>query len=70
MAEASYKERASSATPKFFDSYFNIGVLYNNRAAYEYEGQQREGRREVPKLKKVADDIYIRAVPLLRAGIN
>lgn len=62
-AEASYK-KSIECDPKFFDSYFNIGVLYNNRAAYEYEKANNEKDDvKYQKLKKVADDIYIKAVP-------
>ncbi|MCB0818797.1 MAG: tetratricopeptide repeat protein, partial [Flavobacteriales bacterium] len=35
-AEGAYKA-AIEADPEFFDAYFNIGVLYNNRAADMYE---------------------------------
>lgn len=62
-AEASYK-KSIECDPKFFDSYFNIGVLYNNRAAYEYEKANNEkDNTKYEKLKKVADDIYVKAVP-------
>ncbi|MEZ4740465.1 MAG: hypothetical protein R2818_14170, partial [Flavobacteriales bacterium] len=50
--------------PAFFDSYFNIGVLYNNRAAFEYEKCNKiKSDTEYTKCKKVADDIYVKAVP-------
>ena len=63
QAEASYK-KSIECDPKFFDSYFNIGVLYNNRAAYEYEKANNEkDDAKYQKLKKVADDIYVKAVP-------
>ncbi len=63
QAEASYK-KSIECDPKFFDSYFNIGVLYNNRAAYEYEKANNEKDDvKYQKLKKVADDIYVKAVP-------
>ncbi len=62
-AEEAYK-RSLELDPKFFDSYFNIGVLYNNRAAYEYEKCNKiKSDTEYTKCKKVADDIYVKAVP-------
>ncbi len=63
MAEAEYK-KSIELDPTFFDSYFNIGVLYNNRAAYEYEkaGNIKDDAAYT-KAKKVADDVYIKAVP-------
>ena len=62
-AETSYK-KSIECDPKFFDSYFNIGVLYNNRAAYEYEKANNEkDDAKYQKLKKVADDIYLKAIP-------
>ncbi len=62
-AETSYK-KSIECDPKFFDSYFNIGVLYNNRAAYEYEKANNEkDDAKYQKLKKTADDIYVKAIP-------
>lgn len=62
-AEASYK-KSIECDPKFFDSYFNVGVLYNNRAAYEYEKANNEKDDvKYQKLKKGADDIYVKAIP-------
>ncbi len=56
--------RRASIDPKFFDAYFNIGVLYNNRAAFEYEKCNKlKSDSEYVKCKKVADDIYLQAVP-------
>ncbi|MBX2979227.1 MAG: hypothetical protein KF905_08040 [Flavobacteriales bacterium] len=63
MAEEAYK--TSIAKDKlFFDSYFNVGVLYNNRAAYDYEKCNKiKSDTEYLKCKKVADDIYLKALP-------
>jgi tetratricopeptide (TPR) repeat protein len=62
-AEEAYK-KSLELDPKFFDSYFNIGVLYNNRAAYEYEKCNKiKSDTEYAKCKTVADDIYVKAVP-------
>lgn len=62
-AEEAYK-KSLELDPKFFDSYFNIGVLYNNRAAFEYEKCNKiKSDAEYTKCKTVADDIYIKAVP-------
>ena len=62
-AEEAYK-KSIELDPKFFDSYFNIGVLYNNRAAYEYEKCNKiKSDTEYTKCKKVADEIYVMAVP-------
>jgi tetratricopeptide (TPR) repeat protein len=63
LAEEAYK-KSIEKDPKFFDSYFNIGVLYNNRAAYEYEKCNKiKSDTEYMKCKKVADDIYLQAIP-------
>lgn len=62
-AEEAYK-KSIELDPKFFDSYFNIGVLYNNRAAYEYEKCNKiKSDTEYTKCKAVADEIYVKAVP-------
>ncbi len=63
LAEEAYKKSiAKDAT--FFDAYFNIGVLYNNRAAFEYEKCNKiKSDTEYMKCKKVADDIYLKAKP-------
>jgi len=62
-AEEAYK-KSIELDPKFFDSYFNIGVLYNNRTAYEYEKCNKiKSDTEYTKCKKVADEIYVMAVP-------
>lgn len=63
LAEQAYKSSIEK-DPKFFDSYFNIGVLYNNRAAFEYEKIKNiKDDAQYTKAKKVADDIYLKAVP-------
>ncbi|MCC6938538.1 MAG: hypothetical protein IT226_09980 [Flavobacteriales bacterium] len=62
-AEEAYK-KSIAIDPKFFDAYFNIGVLYNNRAAFEYEKCNKlKADAEYMACKKVADEIYLKAVP-------
>ncbi len=62
-AEEAYK-KSIELDPKFFDSYFNIGVLYNNRAAFEYDKCNAiKSDAEYTKCKAVADAIYVKAVP-------
>jgi tetratricopeptide (TPR) repeat protein len=62
-AEKAYK-MSIEKDPKFFDAYFNVGVLYNNRAAFEYEKCNAiKNDTDYMKCKKVADDIYLKAVP-------
>jgi len=62
-AEEAYK-KSLELDPKFFDSDFNIGVLYNNRAAYEYDKCNKiKSDTEYAKCKAVADEIYVKAVP-------
>lgn len=63
LAEGAYKQ-SIEADPAFFDGYYNIGVLYNNRAAYEYEKcNQIKDDAKYNACKKVADDIYLKTVP-------
>jgi tetratricopeptide (TPR) repeat protein len=63
MAEEAYK-MSIEKDPTFFDSYFNIGVLYNNRAAYEYEKCNKlKSDTDYMKCKTVADEIYLKAQP-------
>lgn len=63
LAEEAYKQ-AIAKDANYFDAYFNIGVLYNNRAANEYEKCNKlKSDTEYVKCKKVADDIYLQAVP-------
>lgn len=62
-AEEAYL-KAIEIDPKLFDAYFNVGVVYNNRAAAEYEKCNAiKSDTEYTKCKKVADDIYLKAVP-------
>jgi len=62
-AEEAYK-KSIELDPKFFDSYFNIGVLYNNRAAFEYDKCNAiKSDAEYTKCKTGADAIYVKAVP-------
>ena len=62
-AERAYK-KSIELDPKFFDAYFNVGVLYNNRAAFEYEKcNQIKSDAEYMACKKGADEIYLKAVP-------
>lgn len=63
LAETEYK-KSIELDPKFFDSYFNIGVLYNNRAAFEYEKAAKiTDDAKYTAAKKVADDIFVKAIP-------
>jgi tetratricopeptide (TPR) repeat protein len=67
-AEQAYKSSIAK-DPKYFDAYFNIGVLYNNRAAFEYEKCNAiKSDTEYMKCKKVADDIYLKAVPYFESA--
>lgn len=62
-AEEAYR-KAIEVDPSSFDAHFNIGVLFNNRAATEYEKCNAiKSDTEYMKCKKVADDIYLQAVP-------
>ena len=59
-SEEAYKTSIEK-DPKFFDSYFNVGVLYNNRAAYEYEKCNAfKSDAEYSKCKTGADEIYLK----------
>lgn len=63
QAEQAYK-KSIEVDPKFFDSYYNVGVLYNNRAAFEYDKCSKIKDDAVyAKCKKGADDIYLKAIP-------
>ena len=63
LAEQAYK-KSIEVDPKFFDSYYNIGVLYNNRAAYEYEKcNQLKDDAKYKACKDVADKIYMKTIP-------
>lgn len=63
LAEAGYK-KSIACDPKFFDAYFNVGVLYNNRAAAEYERcNDIKDDATYNKCKKGADEIIAQALP-------
>lgn len=62
-AEEAYK-KSIECDPAFFDAYFNIGVLYNNRAAFEYDKCNKlKSDADYAKCKAAADAIYLKAVP-------
>jgi len=62
-SEEAYK-KAIEIDSKLFDAHFNIGVLYNNRAAAEYDKcNSIKDDAQYMKCKKVADDTYLQAVP-------
>lgn len=70
LAEQSYK-KSIEADPKFFDGYYNIGVLYNNRAAYEYDKCAKiKDDAAYAKCKKVADDIYLKTIPFFEKAFE
>lgn len=63
LAEEAYKNSIAK-DEAFFDAYFNIGVLYNNRAAFEYDKISKiKSDSEYQKAKKGADDLYLKAKP-------
>ncbi len=63
LAEQAYK-KSIEVDPAFFDSYYNIGVLYNNRAAYEYEKcNQIKDDAKYNACKTKADEIYLKTIP-------
>jgi tetratricopeptide (TPR) repeat protein len=50
--------------PTVIDAYFNIGVLYNNRAAFEYEKCNKlRSDKDYLKCKEGADAVYMKALP-------
>ena len=62
-AEASYK-KAVECDPTFFDAYFNIGALYNNRAATCYDKANTiKDNAQYNKAKAACDEVYLKAVP-------
>ncbi|MBK9758958.1 MAG: tetratricopeptide repeat protein [Flavobacteriales bacterium] len=62
-AEAEYK-KSIELDPQFFDGQYNIGVLYNNRAAAEYEKcNALKDDAAYTKCKKVADEVFVKAIP-------
>jgi tetratricopeptide (TPR) repeat protein len=63
LAEQAYK-KSIEVDPKFFDSYYNIGVLYNNRAAYEYDKcNEIKDDTKYKACKDEADKIYLKTIP-------
>ena len=63
MAEADY-QKSIELNPANFDAYFNVGVLYNNRAAMQYEKiKDIKSDVEYEKAKKAADEVYFKAIP-------
>ncbi len=63
LAEAEYK-KAIEIDPTNFDAPYNVGVLYNNRAAGEYEKCAKiKDDAAYAKCKKAADQIYLNAIP-------
>ena len=63
LAEENYK-KSLERDPKFFDAYFNIGVLYNNRAATCYsKANDIKDNDAYNKAKTACDDVYLKAVP-------
>lgn len=63
LAEQAYK-KSVEVDPNFFDSYYNIGVLYNNRAAFEYEKcNQIKDDNKYKLCKEEADKIYLKTIP-------
>lgn len=62
-AEAAYT-KSIEVDPTLFDAYFNIGVLYNNRAAYEYEKCNKiKSDKDYMVCKGKADEVYLKARP-------
>lgn len=63
MAEQAYK-KSIEVDPNFFDSYYNIGVLYNNRAAFEYDKCSKiKDDAKYTACKVEADKIYLKTIP-------
>lgn len=62
-AEEAYK-KAIELDASNFDAPYNVGVLYNNRAAAEYEKCAKiKDDNAYSKCKKSADQIYLNAIP-------
>lgn len=62
-AEEAYQQ-SIKIDPDFFDGYYNIGVLYNNRAAFEYDKcNQIKDDKKYLACKEEADKIYQETVP-------
>ena len=67
-AVAGYK-KSIELDPSFFDGQYNIGVLYNNRAAAEYEKCNAiTDDKKYAECKKVADAIFLQAIPYFEAA--
>ena len=63
QAEQAYR-KAIENDPNFFDAIFNIGVLYNNRAAIAYEEASAiKDNAKYAVAKAKADEIYLKAMP-------
>lgn len=63
MAEADYK-KTIELDPKNFDANYNVGVLYNNRAAVITEKiKDIKSDTEYEKAKKSVDEVYFKALP-------
>ena len=63
LAEENYK-KSLERDPKFFDAYFNIGVLYNNRAATCYsKANGIKDNAAYEKAKTACDGVFVKAVP-------
>lgn len=62
-AETAYK-KAIECDPDFFDAHYNIGVLYNNRAAVCYDKANAiQDNAKYNKAKAECDAIYDQALP-------
>lgn len=67
-AEASYR-KAIECQPDFFDANFNLGVLYNNRAAACYEKANNiKDNAQYNKAKAGCDAIYAKALPFFETA--
>lgn len=63
QAETGYR-KSVECDPKFFDGYYNIGVLCNNRAATEYDKcAALKDDAAYAKCKKAADEVLLKAIP-------
>lgn len=63
QAETDYV-KSIELKPDFFDAYYNVGVLYNNRAAMQYEKiKDIKSDTEYQKAKDAADQVYLKAIP-------
>ena len=61
---ASY-EKAIELNPEFFDSYYNLGVLYfNNAVKIAEEANMTLDDKKYEELKKEADEVFNQAIPL------